>query len=370
MKIFLVINNPYIENAIIEKYSSENQIIILNSIIGFETNIDDDSILIIRLKSENDISDIKKIRDKSSKIKIVAIIKELTDSFKQKLFAMEVFNIIEGHSITIEDIVECIENPRVVIYKHKNNKISKSKIVFVTGTRNSGKTIFVKLISEKIAKDKKKKVIVLDLDMIYPALDTYLVGNINNSLVDLINDIMAEKIKKIDNYLTQHPKFKNLSYVLNSKSIGIPTEEILLKLIIYLKSNCDYLIIDTSTIMINKIYTLANKLNGQVIYMLDESEKAIREYELDTEYIEKEQLNKTKYIVNKNTNNKRILKLIQEKIPTKISLKIPRILFLSYQLKNNLSYLNFNGILKQIGVIKFEKLKLKIIERMLNLEEE
>ena len=61
---------------------------------------------------------------------------------------------------------------------------------------------------------KNKKVLVLDLDFIYPTIDLYL-GAKNYSLVDYIDDLKEGKIRNIENYETKDEKYNNLKYIVN-----------------------------------------------------------------------------------------------------------------------------------------------------------
>lgn len=375
MKMIIAINNPLIEENVIKKYNTQYEILILKNtkeiidIVGLKESF----LIITRNDLEGTIDFIElveKIKKINSQNRIILIVKELTDGLKEKLFAKEVFNIIEGKQFLFEELVDNIENPKLVIYKSKKELTNKSRIIFVTGTRCSGKTTFVKCFSERIASNKNRKVLVVDLDFIYPALDTYLNTDKNNSLIDFMKDLMNNTVRKIECYTSSNHKYKNLKYILNNKSIGIPTDEILLNMVNILKQFCDYLIIDTSTLMINKIYSISASINCQVIYLLEESIKSLREYKLDTSYIDKKLLTNTKFILNKSRKNKDIINDISKNIPNKITLIIPKYKLIEVIVKNNLSIINFNKLLKNIGIIKFEKLKLRIVQKILNIEEE
>ena len=174
----------------------------------------------------------------------------------------------------------------------------------------------------------------------------------------------------MENYESANLKYKNLKYILNNKSIGIPNDEILVAMINILKKHYDYIIVDTSTLMINKIYSISKLINCQIIYLLEESIKSLREYKLDVSYIDKKALEKTKFVLTNSKNNKEIIKEIEKILPSKVIVKIKKYYFIELIIRKNYKVINLNRLLKAIGVIKFEKLKLKIIEKILNLEEE
>lgn len=375
MRMIIAINNEVIENKLISSYCKTYDILIARNkeeIIQFISS-NEELLMVTRedLPGNMDFFElIEKVKNRNNKNKMVVIVKELTKELKEKLFSKEVFNIIEGNSFLYDELIENIETPKMVIYKSKEKVICKNKIILITGTRSSGKTIFSKILSEAIATNKNKRILVLDLDFVYPALDTYLNIDKNNSLIDFLKDLISNNIKKIDSYESTNKRFKNIKYILNTKSIGIPNEDILLQVFNILKSYYDYVIVDTSTIMVNKIYSIYQKLDCEIIYILEESIKSLREFILDTSNINKNLLLNTKFVVNKSKNQKDILKEIKDKLPVKMSLIIPKYIFIDFLIKNNIRVLRINKFLKTIGIIRFEKIKMKIIEKILNIKEE
>jgi len=301
MKIVVAIKNKNITDMIIQKYKENYQIIVCESKIEILeiVNSYDEYILIIRedLNPREDIIDtITKIREKNKNIRVVIMVKEITSELKEKLFAKEIFNIIEGNSFKFEELVEAIENPKLVIYKNKKDLIKKTNIIIVTGTRNSGKTVITKVLAEAISKNKK--VLAIDLDFIRPSLDLYLSCDKNYSLMELIKDIMNNNVKKIEDYesKTENP---NLKYILNSKNIGIPNDSIIIDIFNVLKNKYDYIIADTSSFMINKMYNLCNIINSTILFVIDTRITSVRDYELETMYLNRDSVIKSKIIINK-----------------------------------------------------------------------
>lgn len=373
MKMIIALKNEVIESKLNSFYRDKYDILIANTNQEIEQIIHSNEEFLIILRDDLDgalnfFELIEKVKEINSKNRLVVIIRKLTKEIKERLFSKEIFNIIEGNSFLLDDLIENIETPKMVIYKSKSKSINK--IFFVTGTRNSGKTIFTKLLSENIALNKNKKVLVIDLDFVYPALDTYLSVDKNYSLMDFLKDFVANKLKKVENYETKSLKYKNLSYILNSKSMGIPNEEILVEMLKVLERYYDYIIIDTSSLMLNKIYSISKKINCEIIYLIEESIKSLREYILDNSLIDKSQILNTKFIINKSQKDKKILKEITKSLPVKISLIIPKYPFIEFIIKKNIRIFKLNKFLKKIGIIKFEKIKMKIIEKLLNMKEE
>lgn len=375
MKMIIAINNEVIEEKLICSYSKMYSILNLKTkeeIIQMISS-QEEFLIITRedLKGNVELFDlIEEIRTKNNNNRLVIIVRRLTKELKEKLFSKEVFNIIEGNSFLFDELIENIETPKMVIYKSKEEIRCNSKVIIITGTRCCGKTVFAKFLSENIAKNKSKKILVLDLDFVYPALDTYLYVDKNNSLIDFLKDLINHNIKRIETYETNNIKYKNLKYILNSKSIGIPNEEILIEMLNVLKNFYDYIIVDTSTLMLNKIYSISKKLNCQIIYLLEENIKSLREYILDSKSVDKNLLINTKFVINKSQNNKDVIKKIEEILPVKASLVIPNYTFIGLIIKNNIRISKINKILKLIGIMRFENLKLKIIEKILNMKEE
>lgn len=373
MKMIVGISNELIERKLISSYSEKYSIFIVNTKDQIVKYLEskEEFLIVIREDLEGKITFldlIENIKEVNPRNKVVVVIKNLTKEIKEKLFSKEVFNIIEGNSFLFEELIENIESPKMVIYKTKS--IVKNKIIFITGTRNSGKTVFTKMLSECIARNKNRRVLVLDLDFIYPSLDTYLSIDYNYSLVDFFKDLINHKLKKIESYECSNKKIKNIKYILNSKSIGIPNEDVLLEMFKILKEHYDYIIVDTSTLMINKIYNLSKIINCEIIYLIEESIKALREYVLDNSFIDKNYRINTKYIVNKSRGNKEILKEIRKVLLGEICLILPRYHFIEIIIKRNIKVLRFNKLLKKIGIISFENIKIRIIEKILNLKEE
>lgn len=370
MRMILALNNKNIEEKLKNLYYSKHEIFVIetkNNILNYIT--ENEEIIIIR-KNNDDIEFkelINNIKNKNSKIRIIVLLKELSQNLKEFLFSKEVFNIIEGNEFIFDDLIDLIENPKMIVYKEKQNLDSKNKVICVTGSRGVGKTITALILGKIIASRYNKKVLVLDLDLLNPTMDTYLNMNKNYSLPDYINDVINNKLKNISNYESSDLRHNNLKYILNSKSIGIPNNDKLLKLIDSLKPFYDYIIIDTSTLMLNKIYNLAKEKNFNIVHVIEPGKRQIKNFKMDTIYVEKEMLSKSIIICNKSNwiNN---FKKCSKEYNMFISGFIINCNWLKY--RNNIKYVvrhNLSIVLKEIGIIRFEKFKLKIVNKILNL---
>lgn len=373
MRMILSLNNKNIEEKLKKLYYSKYEIFVIDTQKNILDFISEDEEIILIRKTNDDIEFkelISKIKIKNNKIKIIVLVKELSQNLKEFLFSKEVFNIIEGNEFIFDNLIDLIENPKMIVYKEKENLDSKSKVVFVTGSRGVGKTITSLILGRLIASKYKKKVLILDFDLLNPTMDTYLNINKNYSLPDYINDVINNKVKEISNYESNDLEFKNLKYILNSKSIGIPNNDKLIKIIESLKSFYDYLIIDTSTLMLNKIYGISKERKFNIIHVIEPGKRQAKNYKIDTIYVEKETLSKAIILCNKTDciNN---IKKCSKDYDTVISGYIDNSNWFKY--KNNIKFIvrhNLSIVLKEIGIIRFEKFKLKIVKKILNLGDE
>lgn len=374
MKLLVALNNNNIEQKIIEKYRLSYDIYILTSIEEVISKIDKESdfLIIIRedIKGNIDFIDfidiVKKINDK---VRIIVITKKLTDEKKEKLFSKEIFNIIEGNKFLFSELEESIENPKMVIYKAKEKK--KSNVLIVSGVKSSGKTFFCKILSELISKDKRKKILVLDLNVVHPAVDLYVKCKKNYSLKDLIKDFKNNTLREISCYESDDLKYSNLKYILNSTAIPFPDMDTVIGIIEYLKSIYDYIIIDTSSSIVNQMYSISEKLELNVVYIIEPTIKAIREYKVDTLYVSKESIEKTFFVINKYKRNSDIVKQVKKYI--NIYGRIGYSYFLQLYINKGIKIffnMNINKLLKVVGITKFQKIKLKLMEKIFNIEEE
>lgn len=374
MRMILSLYNKNIEDKIKNKYYSKYEIIVANEhkyLLDY-INEKQEEIIIIKKNTKNDIEFmdlISKMKNKNSKLRFIILVKELNQNLKELLLAKEIFNIIEGSEFLFDDLVELIENPKMIIYKERKSKNSKSKIICVTGSRGVGKTITSLAIGKLIAKNRKH-VLIIDLDLLNPTMDTYLNINKNYSLSDYINDVINSKLKTISNYETSDYEFKNLKYILNTRNMGIPNNETIIKIIDTLENFYDYIIVDTSTLMMNKIYNIAKNKNYNIVHVIEPGKKQLKNYKIDTVYIENSMLSKSIIICNKCDfiNN---LKRCNKDYNFNIDGYIKYINFFRYKNNVNIKFKgNLNKVLKDVGLIKFEKLKLKIINKILNLGDE
>lgn len=366
MRMIIAINNKQIEEQIINYYYSKYEVFVAEtSDMVLKLSQDNtDVIAIIRedIKGNIDFKNlIIMLKDLNISIQIIVLVKELAKELKEMLFSKEVFSVIEGKKFKFEELQELIENPKTIIYKEKKINLVKSNIIFITGGRAVGKTILAITLGRLIAKDKRKRVLVLDLDFVYPTMDTYLKVNKNYALADMISDLLSENLKNIQNYESTDLKLNNLKYILSNKSIGIPSSNIIIKIVEYLKRYYDYIVVDTSSLMLNKIYGIVNKKNYNIIYVLEPGKRAIKDFKMDTAYLEDSLLSKSIFICNKCNLFYNIKRCTRD-----FKVKINGLVKFSYVIKFNKWYLKYNlkNVLKELGINKIKAWKKYIIEKL------
>lgn len=245
MKFVIALNNEYIFEKIKERYKDKVysfDISTKEDVIEYLSKQDDEIVLITKDNLEGNLNEkmyVKQIRLANPKVKLVYIVKELTDLYKQFLFANEVFNIIEGASISLEELVNNIEKDKSVIYKNMNKdgeeKVSEAavdylvdrqvitkKIISIYGTSGAGKSYISSVIAREISKIFGFKISLLDMDLQNPSLDIY--NNLDQNL-DALGSIIEDVDNKyeisqaIDKYMIKDRYIPNLHYMTNNASI-------------------------------------------------------------------------------------------------------------------------------------------------------
>lgn len=363
MRIILGINNATLEERLYLRFSDLNDIICVKTkeeiISAVNSESAEETVIVLREDFASHVSTIElvdKVKKICPKSRFVLIVRRLSDEFKALLFSKEIFNIIEGESITFEDIILSIENPRVITYTSAV-KENGAKIIFVTGSHASGKTTLCMTLSQEISKNKEKKVLVIDLDYAYPSIDLYLDGvSKNYSLQDLLRDAAKHEFKKNTSYETGR---KNIRYILNSKQIEMPKDEEVLFALEYLSSFYDYIIVDTSSYYINSVFSIANSLKAYVCITIGMNLESIRKFKIDFRYIAKSELSKALLIVCLYSRKKGLEEYIRKHIQIPILGRI-----------TNTKKYDLYKVLKTVGIIKFENIKKKLVEKIMSIGEE
>ena len=376
MKMIVAVNNKVIEEKVVKKYAEDYDIYLAKStdIVYSLVCQNEKIVLLIRedINGEIKFKDlIIKLKCLSKNIQIIVLVKKLDQNLKEFLFSKEVFNIIEGLKFSLDSLVDLIENPRIVVYKYLKNQEKNNKVICITGSRGVGKTILSLVISNIIAKDRTKRVALIDLDFISPTLDTYLDVNKNYSLLDYIKDLNDNKLKDIKNYETSDSRHYNLKYILNSKSIPVPSTVIITKIIDSLQNYYDYVVVDTSKFIKNNIYSIAKENSYNLLHIIEATKKPMKEYALDTIYIDENLLSYASIVCNKVFLRKR-LKSILNNMSFSVNGYVYFSFILSYKNKYKERYLKYNlkYILRKLNIGRIFNLKNKLIERILKYKED
>lgn len=359
MLMIIAVDNNEIEEKIKEEYYLTYEILVIKSKDALLALYDEykGAILIIRDNLKGNVSfesTIKYIKNVDNNIHIIVITEKITQEYKEFLFSKEIFNIVEGENISIENISENIHNKKLVTYKNKSEN-KKSNIIIVTGAKNSGKTICSLNIANYISKIRKdKKVLLIDLDFQNPSIYIYLKSHTNYGLKDLIKDFEQNSMRAKINYEDTNSRVPNLMYILNNIPMNEPNTKTIFSLIDLLGNLYDYVIIDTSFFLMNKIY---KRKEYNIIHVIKDSVKGYKDYLYDTINLEKN--SKVKLLFNcKRKGIKRADLTIESYVKTNI--------FLDFIDKYKFVYRNSNikTILKVIGIKKKNKFKELLIRKL------
>ena len=305
--IVLAVDNEYIKQKIDETYDLEvypHDITYMEGVIEYlskqRENVEK-IILITKDTLSGNLSKelyIKQIRLANDNVKIILLTEILNDSYKEFLFANEVFNVIEGQKVDVLDIIESINNNDKVIYKSSINqslyndiKESKNKttvvakqFVSIYGTSGSGKSYISGLLARMISSKLKLKVSMLDMDLQNPSIDIY--NNLNgagNILSQVIEDI--DKKRDINNiiedYMYKDNYNKNLWYMTNNTSIFECQNK--LNTDYYKKiyssniNKCDYVIVDLPSSPFIDVVRYTLSISTTIFFVLNPNYISLRQ---------------------------------------------------------------------------------------------
>ena len=359
MNMIIAVNNKKIEDALIKIYAKKYQIYIVNTKDIIITMIQDiKTVLILRddLIGQTNTTELLDELKKYKKLITIMIVKNVDNSTKEKLYSREIFNIIDGKKLKIQDLIAKIDNP-LVLENVILEKSIKSNIIFVIGNNGTGKTSMSIILAKYLGIDSNKKVLVIDMDYINPNLDLYIDGTKNYSFVDYIKDVKSSNLKEIKNYETIDEKNSNIRYLLNQKGIGIPSDEITLQLFQAIKSDYDVIIVDTSPFLIDKMYDLAVKLKANIIYMIEPNIQLFKN-------INKKILYNSIVVLNIYRKDRDIYKYVRKNIDFPISETLKRNVNLSKDILNGNKKIKFKNISKELNIANytlFQKIIKKIV---------
>lgn len=198
------------------------------------------------LTGENNVVDfITEIKKINNKLEIIVFLENETEEIKNRLIEKGVFRIFSNNKISFAEIINLIDNKKINIEKEiaeeinnlkkiilennmqvktkkqkikniirkifqtkknntnlKNNKIINSKIICITGLKNSGKTMVSFLLSKYLS-EKENKILMLDFDILKNEMSLMLgikkrKGNIFYDTKNQLQKFILKINKKID----------------------------------------------------------------------------------------------------------------------------------------------------------------------------
>ncbi|MEG1705427.1 MAG: hypothetical protein RR290_02500 [Clostridia bacterium] len=276
---------------------------------------------------------IKQIRLANNNVKIILLTEKLTESYKEFLFANEVFNVLEGKEIKINELIESIENEDKIIYKEsinvsnndvleenivKYNAVISKQFISVYGTSGSGKSYISSILSSFLSKRLNLKIAMIDMDIQNPSIDIYnnLNGS-NNILTNIINDI--DKKREINEIIEKNMfSKKKIDYLTNNASIfecqNKFNNEYYNKIYYSCMNKYDYVLVDLPSSPFLDVVEYTLNLSTTIYFVINPNYISIRQgvkyLELITKLwrLSKENIN---IIVNKNQKNSLDMSQIQ-----------------------------------------------------------
>ena len=293
-EIYKRINNKFVKDKVY-KYDIDSK----ENVIEFLSQNDTEFILVTRDSLNGNIDNkmyIKQIKLANPKTNIVYLVNRLTKEYKEFLFANEVFNIIEGEEIDINEVLTSITEDKKVVYKNNevikeetqnyiidNNVITK-KIIAIYGTSGSGKSVVSSIIAKKLAKDFKIKVALLDMDIQSPSIDI-----INN--IDEKDALFSKIVESVDNsedvnsiiskYMIKDCDNKNLWYITNNCSLFDCQNKLSSKYYDKLYSSvhkkCDYTLIDLPSSPFLDVVPYTLNIADKILFIINANYMSIRQ---------------------------------------------------------------------------------------------
>lgn len=152
------------------------------------------------LQGEFEISEfVRQIRNQSSALRIVIVTDEVTGAFKRKMAELNVVDVFEDSTVSIEEIIDALEREESFLEKRerktansyitkKEEKVvapvnevpreyvatQKQEVIVVTGTSGAGKSTAAVNFSRMLSKKTRAKVLLIDLDTLNGNIDEIL----------------------------------------------------------------------------------------------------------------------------------------------------------------------------------------------------
>ncbi len=394
MKILVALDNKNIKEELEKIYPNElyiHDITYKEGVIEFLSRNKEEFILITREDLQGNLDNrlyAKQIRIANENVRVIYIVKSLDTSYKEFLFSNEIFNIIEGESVSIDQIKEIIENGKDIIYKiqknEKNqnnyqlqeniNQIITKKIISIFGTSGSGKSFVSNLLAKKISNDFNLRTSLIDMDLQNPCLD--IISNIDsnlNGLTNIIEDI--DKNLDIVNNLNKYTKTsqidKKLIYLMSNISLYDCQNKLssyyYQKIYSYFLEKNDFILIDLPSTPFLDVVKYTLEISTDIFFIVNPNYISIRQAIKYLDLMDKAwniPKSNIKIIINKNQKNSldkiQIESLFREyEILSVIGYDINVEGFINGALNNIDIPFNTDNIYESIGIIKKQNKALK-----------
>lgn len=256
MKILVALNNQEIKQKIDECFKEEVYHVDFESmeeVIEFLSTRSEEYILVTKDSLKGNIDKrlyIKQLKLANKNVKIIYIVQELTQEYKEFLFANEVFNIFEGKNIHMDQLLESIQNPQFVIYKNSQmEEKSNKKIIGVIGLSGVGKSVISSALSKDMCAKLRGKVLLADMSLKTHSLDIYNNISTNLSLYEYLSQCEESNFsrKEIEKYILEDQEEKKLNYLLADDHLGNLNEKMLDKIYQYMIDEYQHIVLDLDT---------------------------------------------------------------------------------------------------------------------------
>ncbi len=256
MKILVALDNQEIKQKIDECFKEEVYHVDFESmeeVIEFLSTRSEEYILVTKDSLKGNIDKrlyIKQLKLANKNVKIIYIVQELTQEYKEFLFANEVFNIFEGKNIHMDQLLENIQTPQFVIYKNSQmEEKSNKKIIGVIGLYGVGKSVISSALSKDMCAKLRGKILLADMSLKTHSLDIYNNISTNLSLYEYLSQCEESNFnkKEIEKYILEDQEEKKLNYLLADDHLGSLNEKMLDKIYQYMINEYQHIVLDLDT---------------------------------------------------------------------------------------------------------------------------
>jgi len=204
----------------------------------------------------------------------------------RRIFLTEKTRLASFASVRVED-------------KEQKNKVPQ--VVTVFGAKGgTGKTTLSVNIAVQIARETKKRVVLVDLDLQFGDVAVYLNIQPRRTIAELVQERDNWDINLIDNYLISHNSgVKILAAPLRPEDADLILPEQVEKILTILRQNFDYIIIDSPPFFSDEVLT-ALDISNQILLVMSMDLPSVKNLKLSLNLLDSLHHNgKTKLVINR-----------------------------------------------------------------------